>query len=133
MSDTIETVLATLDAGEQARLDRLEALLRDIDAGSSYPVDWLVFRVTGVAPDASSQTDVAEGGRLIEELVTLVEDVDRKLGPRPRKCPWQAKARHRRHANTSTTCRRSTASNGRRTRTTTPLESSNSKGSNTTL
>ena len=66
-----------------ARLDRLEALLQDIDPESTYPIDWLVFRVTGIRPEASSQADVVEGRILLGELVPLVEEVDRKLGPRP--------------------------------------------------
>ena len=46
-----------------ARLDRLEMLLQDIDPASTYPIDWLVYRVTGIRPEASSQTDVVEGHR----------------------------------------------------------------------
>ena len=65
-----------------ARLDRLEMLLQDIDPASTYPIDWLVYRVTGIRPEASSQTDVVEGHRLLGELVVLIEEVDRKLGPR---------------------------------------------------
>ena len=61
-----------------ARLDRLEALLQDIDPESTYPIDWLVFRVTGIRPEASSQADVVEGRILLGELVPLVEEVDRK-------------------------------------------------------
>ena len=71
-------------AGESAghRLGRLEELLRDIRITSEYPIDWLVFRVTGITPEASSQPDVIDGERLLGELVSLAEDVDRKLGPR---------------------------------------------------
>lgn len=71
-------------AGETAgqRLERLEDLLRDIQPTADYPIDWLVFRVTGITPEASSQPEVIPGDRLLGELVSLLEDVDRKLGPR---------------------------------------------------
>ncbi len=65
------------------RLDRLESLVADVVPDATYPVDWLVFRVTGVTPEASSQPDVVTGSQLLPELVTLVEEIDRRLGPAP--------------------------------------------------
>ncbi len=64
-----------------ARFSRLEGLLADFDPEQSYPLDWLVFRVTGVTPDASSETTVLEGADLLGPLVELIEALHRSLGP----------------------------------------------------
>jgi hypothetical protein len=64
-----------------ARFSRLEGLLADLDPGQSYPLDWLVFRVTGVTPDASSEAAVLEGADLLGPLVELIETLHRRLGP----------------------------------------------------
>ncbi len=64
-----------------ARFSRLEGLLADLVPGQSYPLDWLVFRVTGVTPDASSEAAVLEGADLLGPLVELIEALHRSLGP----------------------------------------------------
>jgi phage terminase Nu1 subunit (DNA packaging protein) len=64
-----------------ARLGRLESLLADIEAGQAYPADWLVYRVTGVTPEASSESLVVTGGDLLAPLVELLESLHRRLGP----------------------------------------------------
>ena len=64
-----------------ARFQRLESLLADLDPTQTYPADWLVFRVTGVAPEASSETLVVTGRDLLAPLVELIETLHRQLGP----------------------------------------------------
>ncbi len=64
-----------------ARFTRLEALLADLDAAQSYPADWLVYRVTGVTPEASSDATIVTGGDLLASLVELVEALHARMGP----------------------------------------------------
>lgn len=70
-------------ASAAGRLDRLEILLCDIEPEGTYPLDWLVYRVTGIKSDGSSDLDAIEGDRLRVDLVELIEEIDRSLGPAP--------------------------------------------------
>ncbi|MAD77874.1 MAG: hypothetical protein CMJ51_00710 [Planctomycetaceae bacterium] len=66
-----------------ARLDRLEILLCDIEPTGAYPLDWLVYRVTGVKSDVSNDPDGIDGKRLQGDLADLIDEIDRSLGPSP--------------------------------------------------
>ena len=50
-------------------LPRLEEVLLDLELEQSYPVDWLLFRVSGVAPATAEDEAVARGSDLIPTLV----------------------------------------------------------------
>jgi hypothetical protein len=64
-----------------ARYGRLGRLLADLDPSQSYPADWLIFRLTGVAPEASSDAMVFAAVELLAPLVDLIETLHRRLGP----------------------------------------------------
>ena len=67
-----------------ARLDRLEDLLHDIEAEGVYPIDWLVYRVTGVKVEGGpGDPEVVRGDLLREDLVSLIDELDRRIGPIP--------------------------------------------------
>lgn len=67
-----------------ARLDRLEDLLHDIDSDGTYPIDWLVYRVTGVKVEGGpGDPEVVRGDLLGRDLVSLIEELDRRIGPMP--------------------------------------------------
>ncbi len=53
-------------------LERTEALAYELDAGGSFPLDYVVFRVTGYRPDRSADA-LIPGEELLGELATLAE------------------------------------------------------------
>ncbi|MEM9166769.1 MAG: hypothetical protein AAGB48_07060 [Planctomycetota bacterium] len=54
-------------------LHRTEQLAFELDAEGSFPIDYVVFRVTGYRPEQSAGTEVISGHDLLGELATLAE------------------------------------------------------------
>jgi hypothetical protein len=75
-SDVVVDLLAQVRFAPRAALlkqaDNAEALAGEIEAGRQYPEDWLVFRVTGFAPDMAAPR-VVVGETLLHDLSSLVE------------------------------------------------------------
>ena len=56
----------------------------DIDSDGTYPIDWLVYRVTGVKVEGGpGDPEVVRGDLLGRDLVSLIEELDRRIGPMP--------------------------------------------------
>lgn len=53
-------------------IDRAERLVGEIDPGTSYPVDWVVYRVTGYRQDSGSAAPIA-GAEVLSDMSALVE------------------------------------------------------------
>ncbi len=56
------------------QIDRAEALMGELDAESTYPFDFVHFRVTGVRPHEASGTSM-KGGLWIQDLAQFVEEL----------------------------------------------------------
>lgn len=65
------------------RLENLEGLLRDVLPSRSYPIDWVIYRMTGIDSTSEGAPTSVEGEALVPELVALIEDMSRNLGPLP--------------------------------------------------
>jgi len=65
------------------RLENLESLLRDVLPERSYPIEWVIFRMTGIDSETEGEPAPVRGETLIPELVELIEDMSRSLGPLP--------------------------------------------------
>ena len=61
------------------QIDRAEQLLAEIDAGRSYPYEYLCFRITGFRPE-SSPALVLEGKDVRHDLRMFVEDLSGTVG-----------------------------------------------------
>ncbi len=53
-------------------IGRAEALAGEIDPSLTYPLDWIVFRLTGYRPD-NDQSVLVDGNALIHDLSAMVE------------------------------------------------------------
>jgi RNA polymerase primary sigma factor len=75
-SDVVVDLLAQVRFAPRTALlkqaDNAEALAGEIESGRKYPEDWLVFRVTGFAPDLAAPR-VVVGETLLHDLSSLVE------------------------------------------------------------
>jgi RNA polymerase primary sigma factor len=75
-TEALSPLAAELSRAPRARLldqiSRLEALAPDIEAENSYPVEWLVFRLTGYRPDRAQAT-VIDGADLLRDLSAFSE------------------------------------------------------------
>ena len=65
------------------RLDNLEALARDVLPSRSYPIEWVIYRITGIDSTSEGDPTPVEGEALLAALVSLIEDMSRALGPLP--------------------------------------------------
>ena len=65
------------------RLQNLETLLRDVLPSRSYPIEWVIYRMTGIDSASEGAPTSVEGEALLPELVALIEDMSRTLGPLP--------------------------------------------------
>lgn len=63
-------------------MDAAEALLNEIDAERTYPVDFIVYRVTGYRPDRTDETMLV-GAALVPELINLVQRLSERLELEP--------------------------------------------------
>src|SRR3954469_1397724 len=61
------------------QIDRAEQLLAEIDAGRSYPYEYLCFRITGFRPE-SVPALVLEGKDVRHDLRMFVEDLSGTVG-----------------------------------------------------
>jgi hypothetical protein len=73
---------------QRKRLESAEALLQEVDADRAYPMDFIVFRLTGYRPDEAREEQVA-GEALRGDLVTMIQVASRRCplpwdGPRGR-------------------------------------------------
>ncbi|MEM0983157.1 MAG: hypothetical protein AAGI17_04305 [Planctomycetota bacterium] len=67
-------------------IERAAALAGEIEPDAGYPLEWVVFRVTGYRPDAVSD-DVVEGAELLQDLSALVERLSESAKLRLDECP----------------------------------------------
>jgi len=81
---------------QRKRLESAEALVRDLDPDRGYPVDFIVFKLTGYRPD-DTVADVIPGVALRADLVTMIQLASRGCllpwdGPRGRPLDLEAVA-----------------------------------------
>ncbi|MCH2137015.1 MAG: hypothetical protein MK101_10620 [Phycisphaerales bacterium] len=74
------------EAARVSRLEAAEALIREIDSDRAYPIDFLVYRLTGYRPEDVVDEQVV-GSALRWDLVTMIQNASRKCplpwdGPR---------------------------------------------------
>jgi RNA polymerase primary sigma factor len=60
-------------------LGRAEALAGEVEPETAYPLDWVVFRVTGYRPDVK-ETPLVSGAELLGDLSALVERLSDAAG-----------------------------------------------------
>ena len=73
---------------QRKRLESAETLLKEVDASRAYPMEFIVFRLTGYRPDEARDEQVA-GDALRGDLVTMIQVASRRCplpwdGPRGR-------------------------------------------------
>jgi RNA polymerase primary sigma factor len=68
-------------ATRAAQVTSAEGVLHDIDPAKAYPLDWLVFRLTGYRPK-SAPKDLLTGLALQHDLGLLIEQVSESLNQR---------------------------------------------------
>jgi hypothetical protein len=76
-----ELTLQVQRAPQKVQTKQIQAtleLLEEIDGQTLYPLDYIIFRITGYRGDASEQPMLV-GGALIGDLVSLIARVSRKL------------------------------------------------------
>lgn len=56
-----------------------EALVADIDPDRAYPLDFVIFRITGYRPEMGESTEVLSGDALLAELATLIMHLSQGL------------------------------------------------------
>ena len=61
------------------QMDAAERLLAEIDPQRNYPVDFIVYRVTGYRPDSRGEPVTLVGEALVGDLVNLVQELSRGL------------------------------------------------------
>lgn len=61
------------------QINAAEALLYDLDAGKSYPHDFVIYRITGYQPRGGIQDEQFTGLALFHDLGVLIEDVSDSL------------------------------------------------------
>lgn len=83
--EALRAVVAQLRyAGREALLrdvDRAEALAAEIDESLEYPVEWIVFRLTGYRPEGG-EAALVSGAALLADLSALVEHLCHAAGLR---------------------------------------------------
>ncbi len=68
------TELSYAPADTRSRqMDAVESLVIDLDPDSSYPLDYVVFRITGYRPDVRLESPVLVGEALLADLVTMIQ------------------------------------------------------------
>lgn len=63
----------------RTQIDAAEELIRIVDPAKAYPFDFVVYRITGYHPKASS-TDLLPGLALLHDLGLLIEQASESLG-----------------------------------------------------
>ncbi len=63
----------------EAQLNSAEALLHDLDSEKAYPIDFVVFRITGYQPKTDGNSDLLTGLALQHDLGLLIEQVSDTL------------------------------------------------------
>src|ERR1700722_3177894 len=62
-----------------AQVAAAEQLLHDIDPDRAYPLDFVIFRITGYRPKIEKNSDLLTGIALQHDLGLLVEQVSESL------------------------------------------------------
>lgn len=66
-------------ATRRREMDAAEQLISEIEAGGAYPLDYVVFRVTGYKAPPSDEPVILPGAALIGDLVALVQRLSASL------------------------------------------------------
>lgn len=63
----------------ERQMDAAERLVAELDPARNYPEEFIVFRITGYRPDASTGTSVLVGQALVPDLVNFIQLVSSRL------------------------------------------------------
>src|SRR5262245_28919443 len=82
----IEDLLRQLEYAPPERrrrqMEAAERLIADVDPLRNYPIDFIVFRITGYRSDRSDEPVTLVGQALVPDLVNLVQTLSENLDSR---------------------------------------------------
>lgn len=84
------------ESAQRSRLESAESLVREIEADRAYPLEFVIFRLTGYRPDATADEQIV-GSALRGDLVSMIQIASRRCplpwdGPRGRPLDLEAVA-----------------------------------------
>jgi hypothetical protein len=79
IADLLRQLQYAPDDVRRRQMDSAERLLEEIDPQRNYPVDFVVYRITGYRPDTKGEPVTLVGEALVGDLVNLVQELSRTL------------------------------------------------------